>query len=102
MDPASPTKQIRFAASLPHGLGKQVRVAVFADGDLAKAAKDAGADEVGLDDLATSMKKGNLDYNVVIAAKMAIPKIAALGKTNLRAGCLTQSLGLLRMMLRLQ
>ena len=80
VDPKQSDQQIRLATTLPHGLGKQVKVAVFAEGDLAQAAKDAGADRVGMDDLMASMKKGELDYQVVIASKSSIAKIAVLGK----------------------
>ena len=58
---------VRGATNLPHGNGKTYKVAVFAEGDEAQEAKDAGADKVGMEDLAEDMKKGNIDYDVIIA-----------------------------------
>lgn len=60
-------QQVRGVTVLPHGSGRKVRVAVFAQGDEAAAAKEAGADRVGLEDLAEDIKKGKLDFDVLIA-----------------------------------
>jgi len=64
---------------LPNGTGKTVRVAVFAQGAAADAAKEAGADQVGFEDLAESVKAGNMDFDVVIAAPDAMRVVGALG-----------------------
>ena len=71
---------VRGATVLPHGTGKTVRVAVFAQGDNAKKAKDAGADIVGFDDLAESIKAGNMDFDVVIASPDAMRVVGQLGQ----------------------
>ena len=65
---------------LPHGTGKTVRVAVFAQGANADAAREAGADVVGFEDLAESVKAGNMDFDVVIAAPDAMRVVGQLGK----------------------
>ena len=65
---------------MPHGNGKTVRVAVFASGDNADAAKAAGADMVGMDDLADEIKQGNVDFDVVIADSAAMRIVGQLGK----------------------
>jgi large subunit ribosomal protein L1 len=65
---------------LPAGTGKKVRVAVFAQGDRAQAAKAAGADIVGMEDLAESIKGGKLDFDVVIASPDAMRVVGALGQ----------------------
>ncbi len=70
---------VRGSTLLPEGAGKDVRVAVFAQGDNADKAKAAGADVVGLEDLAESIKGGNLDFDVVIAAPDAMRVVGALG-----------------------
>jgi large subunit ribosomal protein L1 len=71
---------VRGATVLPHGTGKQTRVAVFAQGAAADAAKEAGADIVGMDDLAEQVKAGNLDFDVVVAAPDAMRVVGQLGK----------------------
>src|SRR5690606_9542833 len=71
---------VRGAVVLPAGTGKKVRVAVFAAGDKAQAAKDAGADVVGMEDLAEQVKAGSLDFDVVIAAPEAMRVVGALGQ----------------------
>jgi len=73
-------QNVRAATTLPHGSGKTVRVAVFAQGDRATAALEAGADVVGMDDLAADMKAGNLNYDVVIAAPDAMRVVGQLGQ----------------------
>ena len=71
---------VRGATVLPNGSGKDVRVAVFTDGDNAKAATEAGADIVGMDDLAAEVKKGNMDFDVVIASPDAMRVVGQLGQ----------------------
>ncbi len=71
---------VRGATVLPNGTGKTVRVAVFADGENAKAAEAAGADIVGMDDLAAKVKAGELNFDVVIAAPDAMRVVGALGQ----------------------
>jgi large subunit ribosomal protein L1 len=70
---------VRGATTLPHGTGKDVRVAVFAQGENADKAKAAGADVVGFEDLAESIKGGNLDFDVVIASPDAMRIVGQLG-----------------------
>ena len=71
---------VRGSVVLPAGTGKTVRVAVFAQGDKAEAAKAAGADVVGFDDLAEQVKGGNLNFDVVIATPDAMRVVGALGQ----------------------
>jgi large subunit ribosomal protein L1 len=71
---------VRGSVVLPAGTGKKVRIAVFAQGDKAQAAKDAGADLVGLEDLAESVKAGKLDFDVAIAAPEAMRVVGQLGQ----------------------
>ena len=73
-------QNVRGSTTLPHGNGKAIRVAVFADGDKADEAKAAGADLVGLEDLADQVKEGNLDFDVVIAARNAMRVVGGLGR----------------------
>ena len=80
IDPKKGDQAVRGSTVLPHGLGKKVRVAVFTTADKAQAAKDAGADAVGLDDLAEQVKSGNFDYDVVIASPDAMPTLGRLGQ----------------------
>jgi large subunit ribosomal protein L1 len=68
VDPRKSDQVVRGATVLPHGTGKQVKVAVFTQGANAEAATAAGADRVGMDDLAEEMKAGAIDYDVVIAS----------------------------------
>ena len=70
---------VRGATTLPHGTGSEVRVAVFTQGENAEKAKAAGADIVGMDDLAESVKAGNLDFDVVIASPDAMRVVGQLG-----------------------
>lgn len=72
-------QMVRGAASLPHGLGKPIRVAVFAAGDQAAAAEEAGADVVGLNDLIERARAGDFDYDVVIATPAAMPALGKIG-----------------------
>lgn len=79
VDPRKSDQVVRGATTLPAGTGKTVRVAVFAQGAQAEAAKEAGADVVGFDDLAESIQGGNLDFDVVIAAPDAMRVVGKLG-----------------------
>jgi len=80
IDAKKTDQNVRGVTSLPNGTGKTVRVAVFADGDKAEAAKKAGADSVGMDDLAASMKKGDLNYDIVIASPQTMKIVGPLGQ----------------------
>ena len=71
---------IRGATSLPHGTGANVRVAVFTQGDSADKAKEAGADFVGMDDLAAEIKGGMMDFDVVVASPDAMRVVGQLGQ----------------------
>ncbi len=79
IDPRKSDQVVRGASVLPAGTGKTVRVAVFAQGANAEAAKAAGADVVGFDDLAESIQAGNLDFDVVIASPDAMRVVGKLG-----------------------
>lgn len=80
VDPRKSDQVVRSATVLPHGTGKTVRVAVFTQGANADAAKEAGADVVGMDELADEMKKGDLNYDVVIASPDAMRVVGQLGQ----------------------
>ncbi len=80
VDPKKSDQVVRGATVLPNGTGKEVRVAVFTDGDNAKAATEAGADIVGMDDLAAEVKKGVMDFDVVIASPDAMRVVGQLGQ----------------------
>ena len=80
VDPRKSDQVVRGATLLPHGTGKQVRVAVFTQGANADAASAAGAERVGMEDLAEEMKGGALDYDVVIASPDAMRVVGQLGK----------------------
>jgi large subunit ribosomal protein L1 len=73
-------EQLRGTISLPHGLGKEMTVAVFAKGDKAREAQEAGADHVGDDDLAKKMEEGFTDFDVVIATPDMMPVVGKLGR----------------------
>jgi large subunit ribosomal protein L1 len=79
VDPRKSDQVVRGSTVLPHGIGKSVRVAVFAQGEAASAAKEAGADVVGMEDLAESVKQGNIDFDVVIATPDAMRIVGQLG-----------------------
>jgi large subunit ribosomal protein L1 len=80
IDASKSDQSVRGAVVLPAGTGKKVRVAVFAQGDKAQAARDAGADVVGMDDLAESIKGGKLDFDVVVAEPAAMRVVGQLGQ----------------------
>ena len=73
-------QNVRGAITLPHSLGKEVAVAVFADGDAASSAKSAGAEHVGMDDLAEQFKKDEVSVDVVIATQSAMKVVGQLGQ----------------------
>jgi len=80
VDPRKSDQVVRSSTVLPNGTGKVVRVAVFAQGANADAAKEAGADVVGFEDLAESIKAGNMDFDVVIASPDAMRIVGTLGQ----------------------
>ena len=80
VDPRKSDQVVRGATALPHGSGKSVRVAVFAQGENAEKAKAAGADVVGFEDLAEQMKGGDLNYDTVIATPDAMRVVGQLGR----------------------
>ncbi len=80
IDPRKSDQVVRGATTLPNGSGKDVRVCVFAQGDAAEAAKAAGAELVGMDELADEVKGGMMDFDVVIAAPDAMRVVGLLGK----------------------
>ena len=80
IDAKKSDQNVRGSTTLPHGNGKTVRVAVFAQGAKAQEAKDAGADEVGMDDLAAKMKAGDLNFGVVIASPDTMRVVGSLGQ----------------------
>jgi large subunit ribosomal protein L1 len=80
IDAKKSDQTVRGSVVLPAGTGKKVRVAVFAQGDKAKIATDAGADVVGFDDLAAKIKEGYMDFDVVIATPDAMKVVGQLGQ----------------------
>jgi len=86
LDPRQATQQVRGVALLPHGLGKQIRVAVFAQGDAGKVAEQAGADIIGADDLIQRVESGFTDFDVAIATPDMMGKVGKLGKVLGRKG----------------
>jgi large subunit ribosomal protein L1 len=80
VDPRKADQIVRGTVALPAGTGKDVRVAVFAAGDAAAAARAAGADHVGADDLAASVEGGMLDFDVAIATPDLMPMVGRLGR----------------------
>jgi large subunit ribosomal protein L1 len=101
IDPRKADQMIRGTVSLPHGTGKAVRVAVFATGDAAREAEEAGADVVGADDLVTRVQEGFLDFDVAIATPDLMSKVGRLGRTlgprgvmpNPKTGTVTNDIG---------
>jgi len=86
VDPRNATQQVRGVALLPHGLGKQVRVLVFAQGEAEKIATSAGADFVGNDDIVKQIEGGWLDFDAAIATPDMMGKVGKLGKILGRKG----------------
>lgn len=80
IDPRKSDQSVRGATTLPHGNGKDVRVAVFTQGANAEAAKAAGAEFVGMDELAAEIKAGKMDFDVVIASPDAMRVVGQLGQ----------------------
>lgn len=80
IDPRKSDQVVRGSTALPHGTGKTARVAVFAQGAAADAATEAGADIVGMDELAEQVKAGELNFDIVIAAPDAMRVVGTLGK----------------------
>ena len=80
IDPRKSDQSVRGATTLPHGNGKDVRVAVFTQGANAEAARAAGAEYVGMDDLAAEIKAGKMDFDVVIASPDAMRVVGQLGQ----------------------
>ncbi len=98
IDPRKSDQVVRGSTLLPHGTGKTVRVAVFAQGENVEKAKAAGADTVGLEDLAETMKGGDLEYDTVIATPDTMRVVGQLGRVlgprglmpNPKVGTVTQ------------
>jgi large subunit ribosomal protein L1 len=80
VDPRKSDQVVRGSTLLPHGSGKKVRVALFAEGSDAEAGKEAGADIVGMDDLAEEVKRGNIDFDLVIASPSSMRVVGQLGQ----------------------
>ncbi|TKB49569.1 50S ribosomal protein L1 [Ferrimonas aestuarii] len=80
VDPRKSDQNVRGATVLPHGTGREVRVAVFTQGANAEAAKEAGADLVGMDELAAQVKKGEMNFDVVVASPDAMRVVGQLGQ----------------------
>lgn len=80
VDTRKADQNVRGSISLPNGTGKTVRVAVFAEGEKAREAEEAGADVVGSDDLLAEVQKGNLDFDAVIATPNMMGKVGRLGR----------------------
>ncbi len=101
IDTGKSDQNVRGAITLPHSLGKTVTVAVFADGDQAKEANDAGADFVGMEDLAEKFKKEEIDVDVVISSQAAMKIVGQLGQVlgpkglmpNPKTGTVTEKVG---------
>ena len=99
LDPRHADQQVRGTTQLPHGLGKSVRIAVFAEGDAARAAEAAGAEVVGADDLVKRVEDGFTDFDVAIAQREMMGKVGKLGRIlgprglmpNPRAGTVVDS-----------
>lgn len=80
VDPKKADQNIRGSAALPHGLGKNIRVAVFAKGEKAQEAKDAGVDIIGAEDLAEQIKNGQMDFDSLIATPDMMAQVGKVGK----------------------
>ncbi|MFC1921070.1 50S ribosomal protein L1 [Chloroflexota bacterium] len=86
LDPRNATQQVRGVTLMPHGLGKPVRVLVFAQGEAEKIADEAGADYVGNDDLVKKIEEGWLEFDTAIATPEMMGKVGKLGKVLGRRG----------------
>ena len=80
VDPRKSDQMVRGTVPLPHGSGKEVRVAVFAQGAAAEAAREAGAEVVGYEDLIARVKAGEMNFDVAIATPAAMTEVRKLGK----------------------
>ena len=80
IDPKQSDQNVRGSAALPNGTGKTLKIAVFAEGDEATDAKEAGADKIGMDDLAEEVKSGNIDFDMVIATPSSMKLVGQLGQ----------------------
>lgn len=80
VDPRHADQQVRGVVMLPYGTGQEVRILVFAEGEAAKIAEEAGADYVGSDELIAKIKKGWLDFDVAIAVPQVMSKVSRLGR----------------------
>ena len=86
VDPRNASQQVRGVALVPHGLGKEVRVVVFAQGEAERIAEAAGADFVGSDELVKKIEEGWLDFDVAVATPDMMGKVRRLGKVLGRRG----------------
>ena len=86
LDPRNANQQVRGVALLPHGLGKSIRVLVFAQGEAARNAENAGADYVGADELAKKIEEGWLEFDTAIATPEMMNKVGKLGRVLGRRG----------------
>ena len=101
VDPRKADQMVRGTVALPEGTGKTIRVAVFAAGEAAQEAREAGADIVGADDLADDIQKGNINFDMAIATPDMMPLVGRLGRVlgprglmpNPKTGTVTQDVG---------